>query len=304
MNAVEAVLGALESEGFKGTVIPVGRLRQLQGDLEGPHSRGLLDEELYRRYLADFHFGRPATLPDAASIILAAMPQPKVCVRFHVGGRVYPAVIPPTYSYDTDDSACAALTKALDEHGYTVLRAAVPVKALAVHTGLARYGRNNVTYIDGWGSFFRLRAFFSDLPCSEETWYDFAFMDECEHCRACINGCPTAAIDEDRFLLRAERCLTYMNENPGDFPGWVDPSWHNSLIGCMICQEVCPLNRTHRDWAIPGPEFSEDETSALIGGLPADRLSAVTIRKLARLGMSDAPEVLGRNLSLLARTSA
>ena len=303
MNAAEAVLTALECAGSKGTIIPIGRLRQLQGDLESPHRQGLLDEEFYKRYLADFHFDRPTDLPDAASIILTAMPQPKVCVRFHLPGMAYSAVIPPTYSYATDDRSFGAITDVLEGHGYTALRAAVPVKALAVHSGLGRYGRNNVAYIDGWGSFFRLRAFFSDLPCSEGTWHDFELMNECEHCQACIKGCPTGAIGKDRFIVRAERCLTYMNENPGDFPDWVDPCWHNSLVGCMICQEVCPLNKTHRDWTVPGPEFSEDETSAILRGLPADRLGPVTVQKLAQLDMGETPDLLRRNLGVLTDTA-
>ena len=49
-----------------------------------------------------------------------------------------------------------------------------------------------------------------------------------------MNKCPTKAIRQDRFLISAEQCLTFFNEKPDDFPEWVNPVWHNCLIGCMI----------------------------------------------------------------------
>ena len=60
----------------------------------------------------------------------------------------------------------------------------------------------------------------------------------------CVKACPTGAIREDNFLIRAERCLTYYNEEPGNLPQWIDIKWHNALIGCRICEKVCPENST------------------------------------------------------------
>jgi epoxyqueuosine reductase len=38
------------------------------------------------------------------------------------------------------------------------------LKRLAVRSGLARYGRNNVTYVEGMGSFLELSASLTDMP--------------------------------------------------------------------------------------------------------------------------------------------
>ena len=73
-------------------------------------------------------------------------------------------------------------------------------------------------------------------------------------------ACPTDAIRSDRFLVYAERCITFHNERPRDFPQWLDPSWHYSLVGYMICQNVCPINQKLLNWIEAAAAFSEKET--------------------------------------------
>ena len=97
---------------------------------------------------------------------------------------------------------------------------------------------------------------FSDLPCDGDPWREPKALERCESCVACLRNCPTGAITRDRFLLRAERCLTYHNEAAGDFPGWIDPSWHHCLIGCLRCQTACPENKAVLEWFEDRAEFS------------------------------------------------
>lgn len=158
-------------------------------------------------------------------------------------GQVYAFIIPPTYSTETDKRVIERLTGYLDEHGYKIFHAILPEKPLAVQSGLAAYGRNNITYINGWGSFFRLTAYYSDMPCNTDHWDDYVLLDQCANCNACIKKCPTNAISNAKIRVLAERCLTFINEGMNDFPDWVDPGWHQCLIGCMVCQDVCPVNK-------------------------------------------------------------
>ncbi|WP_256311538.1 hypothetical protein [Tissierella carlieri] len=44
------------------------------------------------------------------------------------------------------------------------------MKRLGEHSDLAKYGRNNVTYVDDLGSNFSYTAYFSDIMCEEDTW--------------------------------------------------------------------------------------------------------------------------------------
>jgi len=53
----------------------------------------------------------------------------------------------------------AGIIAGLEERDYAAR--IVPIDRLAVRGGLATYGRNNVTYVPGMGSFHRLSAFYS-----------------------------------------------------------------------------------------------------------------------------------------------
>ena len=97
-------------------------------------------------------------------------------------------------------------------------------------------------------------------------------MDLCQKCTACLRHCPTGAITSERFLLRAERCITFHNEEPSDvpFPAWLDASWHNCLVGCLHCQSICPENKDYLAWVGEGAKFSAEETALLVEGVPLD----------------------------------
>lgn len=192
------------------------------------------------------------------------------------------------------------LTGILAKKGYRVARTVLPLKLLAVRSGLGSYGRNNVCYVSGMGSFLQLVAFFSDLPCHEDHWQEPQMMENCQNCYACRQNCPTDAIPSDRFLLHAERCISFHNEKKGNipFPTQIDPSSHNCLIGCMHCQRVCPQNREFLQWIEEKEEFTQEETALLLKGVPRDQLPATTMRKLERLELLEDAEILPRNLSV------
>jgi epoxyqueuosine reductase len=81
----------------------------------------------------------------------------------------------------------------------------------------------------------------------------------------------------------------------------MDPSWHNCLVGCLLCQRVCPENRDVRHWVEEGAEFSRSETAMLLMGIPFDELPAATAEKLERVNLDAYAEVLPRNLNALVR---
>ena len=90
-----------------------------------------------------------------------------------------------------------------------------------------------------------------------------------------------------------------MNEGAEEFPEWIDPSWHNSLIGCMMCQDVCPVNKDYTDWIADGGEFIEEETRMILNGASKDDLPIEAIEKLKKFYMLDDYNLLQRNLSVL-----
>jgi epoxyqueuosine reductase len=182
-----------------------------------------------------------------------------------------------------------------------VAPAVLPEKLLVVRSGLGAYGRNNVSYVPGLGSFYRPIVLYSDAPCPEDQWHDLQMLERCQSCVACRRACPTGAITAGRFVLRAGRCLTLHNERATEvpFPAWIDPAAHNCLVGCLHCQRVCPENREIWSRVVDGATFTEEETALLREGVPLDQLPATTLDKLQQSGLVDLWQTLPRNLSAL-----
>jgi epoxyqueuosine reductase len=297
----ELIRSKLKERGYRGTTLPIEHVAQLKYEIEGRLSRKEMDAALYEKYGAYLKSDVAASLPGARSITITAAPQPQRKVTFHSDGQTYSAVIPPTYYADTDDRIGDVLENILNASGHQLRRVAVPLKLLAVRSGLAEYGKNNIAYIEGLGSFVRLRAFLSDMPAGRSEWSEPRAMRECDKCKACLNECPTGAIAQDRFLLHAERCLTFFNESTDEFPGWIEPEWHNSLIGCMKCQLVCPVNKSFVNWVEEGEDFDEAETDSILNGVPLDRLPPETAHKLDRSYMAEDLDLLPRNLRVIMK---
>lgn len=65
--------------------------------------------------------------------------------------------------------------------------------------------------------------------------------EACGTCTRCIDACPTSAITP--WTVDARRCISYLTL---EHRGLIDPAMHEAmgdhLIGCDICQDVCPFN--------------------------------------------------------------
>jgi len=295
------ILSGLERRGCRGRIVSVHRVADLKEEIDLSHNQGVLDDLLYRERLSGFQFNFSEAFPNARSIIITSAPQPQQKVIFQFEGSTYGFTVPPTYSSHTDRLVEKAIMDALRPVKCHVYKARLPEKLLAVRSGLAKYGKNNIAYIEGLGTFHRLKVFLSDLPAVEDTWSESEMLERCGKCSACIKKCPTGAIPSDRFLIRADRCLTFHNEREAEFPDWIDPAWHNCLVGCMVCQLVCPANRGARGQYGKGENFSEKETDLVLRGVSVERVPRPTADKLRRLGLLDDVGLLARNLKVLIR---
>src|SRR5271157_3800829 len=299
---VDNLFVRLTEHGFRARIVSVSHLQELQKKIESLRSHALLDSQFYNDRLAWFNFQVPEDLQKAQSLIVVAVPRPQTRAIFTWNGKRRPLILPPTYTAydDITKQIGKLLAKILGEKGYKSAETALPLKLLAARSGLGQYGRNNICYVSGRGSFLQLVAVYSDMPCKEDSWQEATMMKSCEECDLCRRACPTGAISSDRFLLRAERCIVYHNEKKGDvpFPEWMATSWHNCIIGCMHCQRVCPQNKGVIQWTGEEEEFSEKETALLLEGMPRDKLPATMLKKLKHLSLVDYFDRLPRNLGI------
>ncbi|MBW2431311.1 MAG: epoxyqueuosine reductase [Deltaproteobacteria bacterium] len=289
----------IEKQGFQGKIVSIEHAGELETEIMTRYQKGLLDPQLYDAYLASFDFACQQKLPDARSLIVVTVPQPQIQVTFLREDESYPVVIPPTYYSAIDNDVADLLKTVLEPQGYQLQKVRLPEKLLAVRSGLAQYGKNNITYVKEMGSFQRPVVFISDYPCEEDSWGNAKVLEHCENCSACQKACPTNAIVSDRFQLYAERCLTFHNERAESFPQWMSPTWHNCLVGCMICQKVCPANKDVVKWIEAGATFDHDETDLILNSVSKERLPPETLEKIKRQGMTPYYDVLGRNLKAL-----
>jgi epoxyqueuosine reductase len=295
-------LTKLERSGFFGSVVSADHADELGEEVRALHDSGLLDDDLFEAYMIPFATPKlPRSLPHAKSIIVVSYPQPMLSVTFRWKGKEVKAVVPPTY-YDAPKVtrlAREALKKAFSPREHKLVRAALPLKLLAVRSGLAKYGRNNITYIPEYGSFHRLTAFYSDYDSPVDYWQEKEALPLCSKCNACLKACPTGAIRKDRFMIKADRCLVFLNEKNATepFPSWVRPSAHNAIVGCMRCKKACPYNKGHLEWHEDRGDFSEEETELLMMGKFRGSRAAAVEKKLNRLGLD--LTIFPRNLKVL-----
>lgn len=298
---MEKLFNMIKEHGWSGQIIPIDHIKDLRHAIISRKEQGLIDEKLYLDQLSFFSFDPPADFPGIRSILIVAVPTSQMRITFKWQERRIPVIVPPTYVSYTPrtENTQEVLAVWLKHEGYRLAKPQLPLKTLAVFSGLAKYGRNNICYVDGMGSFLQLVGAFSDLSCDNDPWQEPKKLDRCESCTACLQHCPTKAISKNRFLLHAENCLTYHNEAASDFPSWINPSWHHCLIGCLRCQTICPENKAVIKWFEDRAEFSEQETALFIQGVPLDQLPEEMAIKIKSLEINENYRLLCRNLSMI-----
>ncbi|MFW9907011.1 MAG: 4Fe-4S double cluster binding domain-containing protein [Candidatus Thorarchaeota archaeon] len=257
---------------FQYRIISTSHLKELKEDFQSVADRGHLSEnETFRSYIANRSYSVPESMSEAKSIIVVAVFTPMALVNFDYNGHQHELVVPPQYySSDLEEEQLRATIqkKIIRKEGYNLEKAnpSVLLKRLAVRSGLARYGRNNITYVNEMGSFITLFAYFTNYQFEKDDWSEVKMLDECDNCRKCKNRCITGAIRGEPFVIDAGKCVTLYNEIDGEFPDWIPAEAHNSLMGCMRCQADCPGNKYAIQRPIRLEDVSHDETMAILQG--------------------------------------
>ena len=290
----------LLEEGIKSRWVPISRWKEIRDEINQILD-GLTDPGILKYIGTCYDFDIEKNLENSRSLLILSIPKSKVRFHFNYDGEEIEAIVPIGYlnlSY-VKDRIEPILERSLGANGFKFASLQIPKKLLAVKSGLARYGRNNITYVEDAGSYFQLMTYASDLPVEDHEWHEKRVMKMCEKCDLCLRNCPTGAIDGSRFLLRAERCLTYFNEEESEIPDWVESSWHNCLVGCLRCQDVCPANKKVSRNIIEGTTFSGEETEILMRVSKIEDFPQALRKKVEDSELSMLYPVLPRNLGLL-----
>ena len=304
---IKGLLNEIHANGNRGAVMPFYRIDDLKKDMitlkNGGYHPNWLDRMVNHITDTENTFMPTDISFQPQSLITVAMPSPKLMLKFRYDGVVVDVAVPPHYiNWDMKNKqSLQCIGDYLAPHGFqAVIAVTLPHKLLAVHSGLGRYGRNNICYHEEFGSYMQIMTYVSDLPCNEAAWFPVRRMENCDHCHACVDACPTGAIDIDRQLINSDRCITVINEAPGQFPEWLTADMHNSITGCTKCQDCCPYNAINKNNVVASAIFEEKETLALLNHTKDKPYTADLAAKLNATGI--APEFLNqfpRNLSVL-----
>jgi epoxyqueuosine reductase len=286
-------------------------VNEVRRDFERRRQAGEISESVYEQNLRAFTYLGGSALPDAETVVVVVVPRPAHRVEFRTADGSLEGIVPPTYVRyrETQEDVRRDLEGGPLGGEVRTVSLGAPLKALAARLGLVTYGRNNITYTPRFGSYHQLVGFLTDAelgPLADPTIDHTRASAECDGCTACLAACPTGAIRQDTFMIDVERCLTLHSESPGPWPGWLPASAHNCVIGCMVCQDVCPQNSGRLKVEPPVVSFDESETGLLTASAPDQDCSGsvwdVIKSKCGAAGLASLDEVLSRNLrALLSR---
>jgi epoxyqueuosine reductase len=228
-------------------------------------------------------------------------------IIFDCNGIKINTLVPPWYSYDEEEKCSNTinenLSNFLSKYGYKTRKLLGPYKYLSAKLGLGRYGRNNLVYVDGLGSYARIAGFITNAELTPNRYpeinSDRLVLENCATCTSCMKKCPTQAIDNDQFLLHVDRCLSYHSEliDAGiEFSKYAE---QDCLVGCLNCQDVCPYNNGFTAAEnISLVSFNREETSYIVGEYNQDIqiIEKVVEEKLEKVGLSRHKSYIVRNL--------
>ena len=163
----------------------------------------------------------------------------------------------------------------------------------------AGVGKNTLAYVEGFGSRFVMQA----VELEGEHEYSTPIQKlqpNCTNCNLCKNACPTGAIKEEGFDYK--KCLRYLQESKEFIEDEIARKMQNKLLGCDICQAVCPYNKDQKRTIVP----SESKELFLLETLLNMAVEPSQLKKVftSKIGKNYAREsMILPNLMLIAGNS-
>lgn len=117
-------------------------------------------------------------------------------------------------------------------------------RSLALKAGLGFIGKNSCLIIPQKGSWYFLGGVLFDKEFSGESQIA---KNECGTCTKCMDACPAGAIVAP-YVIDANKCLSYLTiEHKGNIKDILPSGKHKNIMGCDVCQAVCPHNVTSKN---------------------------------------------------------
>jgi len=133
-------------------------------------------------------------------------------------------------------------------------------RAWAERSGLGWIGKNANLLTRDLGSWILLGEV---LTCAALDPDDGPHDDYCGTCTACLDACPTKAI-ESPGVVDSNACISYWTiEHRGAIPTARRETLGDWIFGCDVCQDVCPWNKSFATPATDDPFTLREDLTAL-----------------------------------------
>ncbi len=183
---------------------------------------------------------------EVGSVILALWAYEAEAHPSDHGAWIHPYYFASQQAYD----AAEAIVKANPEAGLALRDDDLLVKPLFARLPGFRQGRNTLSYVEGLGSRFHVQIMTSAAPLPSTHRLALQKHDlQCGSCQACVRACPTNALEGGVF--HRERCIRNWQMSGQPIPEEIRHCMSNTLVGCDICQRVCPHNAPPKGEQLP-----------------------------------------------------
>lgn len=155
--------------------------------------------------------------------------------------RPYRDDVPVSGNYPASNAAYHAsgrMMRYLNDNNIRTERAEVPIRELITRNGVGTPLKNGLTYLPGFGTRYSAQALLCAMPEPGYASVPLQQESRCADCHACERICPSNAISDSGYDYRA--CArAYMGGDPMET--WVMDAMA-CILGCELCQKVCPYN--------------------------------------------------------------
>ena len=133
-------------------------------------------------------------------------------------------------------------------------------RAWAERAGLGWIGKNANLLTRDLGSWILLGEILTEASLDADAR---PHEDFCGTCTACLDACPTKAIEAPR-IVDSNACISYWTiEHRGAIPEARRPGIGDWIFGCDVCQDVCPWNVSFAKPAADDPFGRRDDLDGL-----------------------------------------
>jgi epoxyqueuosine reductase len=133
-------------------------------------------------------------------------------------------------------------------------------RAWADRAGLGWIGKNANVLTRDLGSWILLGEVLTEAPLDADPG---PHEDFCGTCTACLDACPTQAIEAPR-VVDSNACISYWTiEHRGSIPEARREGIGDWIFGCDVCQDVCPWNVSFAKPALDDPFARRDDLDGL-----------------------------------------